>query len=366
MLGTRWLTAGIPGEGPLKRDELQAWLLDERNHQPLTVVLPPWLVGGEDSIHLPPDNPLTPAKIELGRQLFFDKRLSGIGTFSCATCHQPQQAFSSYQVMPEVGRNAAPVFNRILGREHFWDGRADSLESQPESPIKNPFEMNSSPERTTSAVAAVEGYALQFDAIFGEVSFANVCRALAAFERAIVTGPSPWDYQRLLRAYEAGANASAEPAIGLDELQRLASEHPMSEAALRGEELFFSDRGGCGDCHTGPNLTDEQYHNLGVGMAASRLDVGRMKVTGDPADRGAFKTPSLRNVARTPPYMHNGQFGSLEEVVDFLNRGGQTNENLSPAIRPLRLTRSEKADLVEFLHALTSDLPPVQVGRLPE
>lgn len=367
MLGTPWLTSGIPGRGPLKRTVIEAWLDDERNHEPLDVVLPQWLAAAADQMRIPEDDPLTIAKIELGRQLFFDKRLSGIGTFSCATCHQPQQHFSSYQVMPEVERNVSTVFNRILGSEHFWDGRAASLETQPESPIKNPFEMNSSPEQTTAAVAAIDGYRMQFEAVFGEVSFANISRALAAFERAIVTGPSPWDYQRLLRRHHnEAADALPGAAAQLEEIEQLARQYPMSEAALRGEKLFFSTRAGCGDCHTGPNLTDERYHNLGVGMDSPIPDAGRQKVTGDPADFGAFKTPSLRNVAQTPPYMHNGAFGYLEEVVDFLDGGGHPNENLSPAVRPLHLTPDEKADLIAFLHALTSERPVVETQRLPE
>ncbi len=367
VLGSPHLTCGIPGEGPLTLDQIETWLADEDNHRPLDFLLPLGLADAAELVRVPDDNPLTRAKIELGRQLFFDKRLSGLGTFSCATCHQPDQYYPSHLVMPEVGRNASAVFNRILGSEQFWDGHAASLESQPSSPIANPFEMNSSPEKTTAAVAAIEGYARQLEVIFGEASFANICRALASFERAIVTGPAPWDYQRLLRKYAQDAGeTTAESTEEIDQLTRLAEQHPMSAAALRGATLFFGDRARCGYCHTGPNLTDEQYHNLGVGMASPSPDEGRRRVTGKVTDSGAFRTPSLRNVAHTAPYMHNGKFGSLEKVIEFLDQGGYAHKHLSPIIRPLHLTADEKTDLVEFLRSLTSVLPPVETGRLPE
>jgi len=367
VLGSPRLTAGIPGSGPLALAEIKRWLEDSKNHEPLDYVLPWGLTEAADQIQIPPENPITRAKIELGRQLFFDKRLSGLGTFSCATCHQPEQSYTSYLVMPEVGRNASTVVNRLLGGEHFWDGRANSLENQPVSPIENPFEMNSSAEKTTTSVAAIEGYRMQFETIFGEVTFANICRALASFERAIVTGDSPWDQHRRQRKIERQPTGTlSAQAIEFVSVARQPDRHPFSAAASRGETLFFSDRAGCSFCHTGANLTDELYHNLGVGFDAPIPDMGRMEVTADVKDRGAFKTPSLRNVARTPPYMHNGQFGSLEDVLDFIDRGGHVNDNLSSLIRPLHLTREEKKDLIEFLHSLTSPLPPVETGRLPE
>ncbi len=266
-------------------------------------------------------------------------------------------------IMPEIGRNASTVFNRVLATEHFWDGHAKSLEDQPRSPLENPFEMNSSVEQATASIAAIDGYRIQFEAIFGEVSFNNICRALASFERVIVTSASPWDGYRL----RASPELSAEPSERTGEsksLLELIRQQPLSAGAIRGADLFFGDRAKCGYCHVGANLTDEQYHNLGVGLNSS--DPGRMKVTKDPGDRGAFKTPSLRNVAKTAPYMHNGQFGTLSEVIEFLDQGCEANDNLSSLIEPLRLTSEEKADLIEFLQSLTSPLPPVQTGRLPE
>lgn len=330
ILGSPSLTSGIPGDGPLTQQEIEAWLEDDENHQVLTVALPDHLSAAE--IHIPSDNPLTRAKIELGRQLFFDKRLSGFGSFSCADCHQPKQYFTSFQVMPEVERNVSTIFNRGLGDHHFWDGRAESLEIQPLSPIKNPFEMNSSPEQTSDQVKNIAGYRVQFERIFASVSFEHICQAIACFERCLVTSASAWDRKQL------------------------------SESAKRGEALFFGDRAGCVECHPPPNFTDEAFHNLGAHLLAHPNDEGRLKVTKDPADRNKFKTPSLRNAAATPPYMHNGAIKSLRDAVEFFNQGG-SGETVLPQ---LFLTDAEKSDLVEFLKSLTSELPPVAEGRLPE
>jgi cytochrome c peroxidase len=140
----------------------------------------------------------------------------------------------------------------------------------------------------------------------------------------------------------------------------------MSEAAIRGEALFFSERTRCSTCHSGPNLTDEAYHNVGAGLEEDNPDLGRYQVTLREEDRGAFKTPTLRNIARTSPYMHNGQFDTLREVVDWFDRGAFKHTGLDPTMRPLQLTRDEKRDLIAFLEALTGELPAVETGRLPK
>ena len=335
VLGSPSLTAGIEGDGPITDEELNVWLNDPKNHEPLQVVLPLSLAEEESSVNIPQDNPLTRAKIELGRQLFFDQRLSGIGTFSCAVCHRPEQSYSSYQVMPEVERSVSPVLNRILSQHQFWDGRAATLEEQPKSPISNPFEMNSTPEKSTARIAAISGYRLQFERIFGEVSFANICKALASFERCLVAADSAWDRGEL------------------------------SAAAKRGELLFFSERLGCADCHPGRNLTDEQFHNLGAHHLVHEQDAGRAKVTSAESDRGSFKTPTLRNVAVTPPYLHNGAISTLEATIDFFDRGGGKVGGSETPLVPLGLTAEEKQDLIEFLSSLTSEFPPVEQTRLP-
>jgi cytochrome c peroxidase len=368
VLGSPDLTAGIPGEGPLTVDEIQRWLANPHVHRPLEFTLPLGLSDAVELISIPPENQLTVAKIELGRQLFFDRRLSGQDTFACATCHIPEQDYTAYMVMPNIERNPPVSFNRLFSRSQFWDGRAESLEHQPTSPIKNPFEMDTTPEACVAKLKAIEGYRIQFEAIFGKLDFSAVSFALASFQRALVTGNSAWDYHRLVAEYESRdpATLSPEQKQSFSWLRRQAAADPMSEAAIRGDALFFGDRTRCSWCHTGPNLTDESFHNIGVGVSDSVPDWGRYKVTRRDEDRGAVKTPSLRNIARTPPYMHNGELETLEEVVDWFCQGGFAHEHLDDTIQPLDLTPSEKRDLVEFLKALTGPLPPVERKRLPE
>lgn len=368
VLGSPSLTAGIPGDGPLSVAEIRNWLSQDGVHAPLDFVLPIGLADAVSLVSVPASNPLTPAKIELGRQLFFDVRLSEFGTMSCATCHLPEQDYSAHANMPGTHRNPPVCFNRIFSQRQSWDGHDDSLELQVASPITNPLEMSTTTADCVGRLAAIEGYRLQFDAVFGRLDFDAVGAALASFERVLVTGPAPWDYHRLLAQYDSRApeTLSDEDRRLVDELRAGAQAHPMSAGAIRGEALFFSERTKCHVCHSGPNLTDELFHNTGAGMEGPEPDLGRYLITGRDEDRGAFKTPTLRNVARTTPYMHNGQFGTLREVVDWFDRGGYRHADLDRAIQPLNLTRDEKRDLIAFLEALTGPLPPVETARLPE
>jgi len=368
VLGSPELTAGDPGKGPLTLDEIRDWLSQPEVHEPLEVALPYWFADAEDLVSIPPENPLTRAKIELGRQLFFDTRWSIAGDTACATCHRPDQDYTIHGVPPETSFNPPVAFNRLFGKHQSWDGRDDSLEAQVHGPTTNRFEMGMTMEGSTSRLAAIEGYRLQFEAIFGRLDFDAVAAALASFQRALVTGPSPWDFRRVLAEYEARPpeSLSAEEKQLVETLREGVRAQPMSEAAIRGEALFFSERTGCYTCHPGPNFTDEAFHNIGVGTGGANPELGRYKITGREEDRGAFKTPTLRNVARTSPYMHNGQCGSLREVVDWFDRGGFGHAHLDRGMRLLRLTRDEKRDLVAFLEALSGPLPPVETGRLPE
>jgi cytochrome c peroxidase len=372
VLGSQSLVAGIPGEGDLSLEEIRLWLADPQNHQPLDFVLPLGLREMADQVQIPADNPLTRAKIELGRQLFFDVRLvPGERSCECAACHPPGLCYAFGNVFPPDRfphvRTVPPIMNRILGREHFWDGRAASLEAQAIGPLTNPHEMGSTEEQCVATLRSIEGYRVQFDRIFGGVTIDGFCKAIASFERVLVTRPSAWDYARELRRWDASDRAgwSANDQTRFDELLRAASRQPMPEAALRGEELFFSDRTHCGECHSGPNLSDERYHNIGIGMDRADPDPGRFAVTGDMADFGAFRTPSLRNAAQTLPYMHDGRFFSLEEVIDWYDAGGHAKMQLSPRLRPLGLTQDEKRDLVAFLQACSSAMPVAERGRLP-
>ncbi|HEV3138166.1 MAG TPA: c-type cytochrome, partial [Pirellulales bacterium] len=197
-----------------------------------------------------------------------------------------------------------------------------------------------------------------------------VGEAIASFERAIVTGPSPFDYYERFRPFE-----KLDPEDLKDDPETFAKykaaeadvkAHPMSDSAKRGRELFFTEKANCTACHVGANLTDEKYHNLGIGMDQEKPDIGREEVTKDPKDHGAFKTPTIRNVAFSAPYMHDGSVKTLEEVVEWYAKGGHSNPSLSEKIKKLNLTDQDKKDLVEFMKACTGDFPKVQRGRLPE
>jgi cytochrome c peroxidase len=285
----------------------------------------------------PAANPYSLEKARLGWRLFFEGRLSRDGTVSCATCHDPARAFTDGQAVSRgiggrTGTRSAPtILNRVYGREQFWDGRAATLEEQIEGPIRNPAEMASSPEECVRALERVGAYRELFLAAFGnpEITFPRIAQAIATFERTLVSGNSPYD------RFRAG-----DPSA-------------MSPAAVRGEKVFR--RAGCDRCHFGSNFTDGSFANVGVGALAARPDTGRYAVLGRSMDWGTFKVPTLREVARTAPYMHDGSLATLEDVVAHYDHGGTPNVNLDRRIRPLGLTRDEKAALVEFLRALSGE-----------
>lgn len=381
-LGGPELTSGIPGDGPLKVAEIKAWLADPANHRVLEVELPLGLAAASNQVKGLAENPLTRAKVELGRQLYFDTRLSADNTVSCASCHHPDEGFGRHTRFgvgirkQEGGRNSPVSYNRILSDLQFWDGRAASLEDQAIGPIANPIEMGNTHEACVESLKKVPGYSLQFEKVFGADGFTiqNVGKAIAAFERVLVTGPSPYDHSEAYAKYAKLDPADLKDLLEADEdLQAAydqakanATKHPMSESAGRGQVLFFSERVNCAACHVGANLADEKYHNLGIGMDAKEPDVGRYAVTKDDKDWGAFKTPTIRNVAASGPYMHDGSLKTLLEVVEHYDKGGTPNKNLSDKIKKLNLTPQEKQDLVAFMEACTGSFPKVQTGRLPE
>jgi len=288
------------------------------------------------------------AKIELGKQLYFDGRLSKNNQVSCAFCHNPAVGFADpRQVSIGVdgklgGRQAPTVFNTAFNPVQFWDGRAGSLEEQAIGPIQNPVEMAETHENVVAKLKKVKGYQQQFRDVFGtEVNLQGIAEAIAAFERTVVSTNAPFD------KYVLG-DAKA-----------------MDEAAVRGMAVF-KGKGRCLLCHNGPNFTDNQFHNLGVPQVGPlKDDPGRYNVTRQERDRGAFKTPTLRSIAETAPYMHDGAFKTLEEVLDFLDGGGGRNPNLSPLIKPLGLTKNEKSDLLAFLKALNGEPLKVAFPKLP-
>jgi len=383
LLGVVDLTKGIPGSGPLNKEELDNWLADPKNHAPLKPTLPLGLAAGAGQIADLTANPLTRAKIELGRQLYFDKRLSNDNSVSCASCHSPEFGYAANTqfgvgTKGQTGKRNSPVaYNRILSSVQFWDGRAATLEEQAKGPIANPIEMSNTHDVCVSSLGDIEGYRVQFEKIFPDgLNIENVARAIASFERALVTGPSPWDYYEQLKVFsdtykedlaDLDALKKDDPEIyeQFVQLKKSSDEHPISESAKRGGELFFN-KANCTACHVGANFTDEKYHNLGVGMDSAEPDLGRYEITKDEKDKGAFKTPTVRNVTLTAPYMHDGSQKTLEEVVEWYDKGGHPNQWLDEKIKPLKLTAEEKADLVEFMKALTGPLPEVESGRLPK
>ncbi len=398
LLGTGELLDGIPGEGELTESQVQAWLDNPKNHVVLKPELPLGLAAGAAEIKGIDANPLTRAKIELGRQIYFDTRVSSDGTISCASCHDPSFGYAKDTQFgigvggQEGGRNSPVAFNRILSGPQFWDGRATSLEDQAIGPMANPIEMGNTHEAVVGTLKEIPGYVKQFEAIFDDgVNITNAGKALASFERALVTNPAPWDYYQQLAPFEKAYGEDIEyireemakaKEEGIDpelddedrytweqytKLQAPLETHPISESAIRGGELFFSDKAGCTACHVGANFTDEKYHNLGVGMEADEPDLGRFDHTKDDKDRGAFKTPTVRNISLTGPYMHDGSQKTLMEVVEWYAKGGHPNPHLSEKVKKLDLTQQDKQDLVAFMaEGLQSEFPKVESGRLPK
>lgn len=296
---------------------------------------------------VPADNPQTDAKISLGRQLYFDGRLSANDKISCATCHDPQTGWAGHTatdtgIEGRVGnRNSGTIVNSGYMKFQFWDGRANSLEEQALGPIHNPVEMGEDLGNVVRKLNAIPGYQKEFQEVFhSDATTDAIAKAIAAFERTIVSGPSPYD-----RAAAGDKNA-------------------LSPEALRGMQIF-NGKGACVSCHSGPFFSDQSFHNIGVGMDAEKPDVAREAVTKDAADRGKFKTPGLRNCANTYPYMHDGKTPTLEGVVDFYDKGGIPNPTLDPVMKPLHLTDAEKKDLVAFLKSLTGSEPKVEPPALP-
>ena len=357
--------------GTLSLEEIRARLAESDAH---TVFVPDRPLGLTDDLaeHIPADNPLTPAKVDLGRQLYFDKRLSRDGTVSCATCHDPAKGWTDNSPVStgiggqKGGRSAPTVINRILGKTQFWDGRAASLEEQAVGPIENPIEMGFTHDEAVERINAIPGYRIQFQAVFdGPATIDSIGKAIAAFERTIVSGANKNDYYEQALPffdYEPSEDEDPEFLAHMNEVLLLEETHRMSLQAERGRDLFFG-KAACSACHVGQDLTDEEFHNIGIGTGK---DAGRAAVTGNDADTGAFKTPSLRNIALTAPYMHDGSLATLMDVVRHYNLGGDGNPHLSDKIFPLHLTEQEMQDLVRFMEeALTGTITEVEVPRLP-
>lgn len=283
---------------------------------------------------VPEDNALTPAKVALGRKLFFDPELSADRTLSCASCHQPSRYFTDGRARAvgiggtEGKRNVPSILNAAYGRSFFWDGRAASLEEQTLQPIQSAAELALPLRELERRLRERDDYREAFrEAFEGEATSADrLSRALATYVRTLRSGDAPID-----RFLHGDTTA-------------------LSVDARRGFRLFVG-RANCGICHLAPLFTDHGFHNTGVSWGSS--DLGRFAVTGRDEDRGAFKTPSLRNVAETAPYMHDGSLATLEEVIEHYAAGGTPNPALDEEVRPLDLAPSERRQLIAFLEALT-------------
>ncbi|WP_334241115.1 cytochrome-c peroxidase [Terriglobus sp. ADX1] len=325
-----------------KKKEVSARPIGAEVHiQPL-LGLPP--------VPIPKDNPPTVDTIALGRRLFYDKRISVDNTLSCASCHDPQSYFTdgknvSTGVRGALGtRNAPTILNAAYLPFQFWDGRAITLEEQAAFPIANPVEMSQPHAADVSKLGDDPEYRALFEKAFGtdDVNIARVEAALASFERTALTGNSPFDQ------YQFGGNKNA-----------------LTPAQLRGYGVFLNPNGGnCASCHTispqGALFTDGKFHNIGEGVndEGDFSDVGRFHETKVATDKGAFKTPTLRNVAKTAPYMHNGRLKTLKEVIDFYAGQGNSNPYLDPEMKKIHMSGQDRADLLEFLNALTGDVTP--------
>ena len=297
-------------------------------------------VPDRDDIEYPDDEEPTKEEIELGKTLFFDHRLSVNDKQSCASCHNPELGFSdglkfSLGTMGEkVGRNTPQIYNLAWNVTFFWDGRAPTLEDQALGPIEAAGEMNMPLDKLIPKLKKIKGYHPLFEAAYGKDSITkeNIGKAIAAFERTIIVDDTPFD-----RFMKGDKNA-------------------ISPDAINGLALF-QGKARCIQCHDGPNFTDNSFHNIGI----KGDDIGRGKhMKNDRTLDGAFKTPGLRNIIFSAPYMHDGSEATLEDVVRFYNKGGDDVKNKSKLIVPLNLTEKEIMDIVAFMGTLTQ---PIEIKR---
>lgn len=326
---------------------------------------------------IPPDNPMSDEKVELGKMLFFDARLSGDSSTSCASCHNPKTGWGDGDELSRGypgalhWRNSETIINAAFLQKLFWGGEAKSLEVQAKSAATGNLAGNGDPMMVEERLAQCPEYVDRFKSVFGTEYplFTDVLKAIAAYERTLFQNDTPYD--RFLKGDETALN----------------------EKARRGLDLF-QGKAGCIQCHNGPLLTDQDFHNLGVPeneafeydplrqialryqhysrgvpekeYLSAHTDFGLYYTTKQEEDKGKFRTHSLRYLLYTPPYMHNGVFYTLEDVVDFYNEGGGTSNSKSPLLKPLGLTEQEKEDLVELLLSMSGEEIIHEPPLLPE
>lgn len=307
-------------------------LLSVMNDDLLVFDLP---VGFPD-VPYPPDNAPTALRVELGKQLFYDTRLSREGNLSCASCHLPQNAFADPRVVSigtdgREGLRNSPTLANVAWQPHlFMDGGVPTLELQVMHPFNDPLEFDLHIVDAANILMHDENYAQMSRSAYNRnLDPFVIMRAISAFERTLISGNSAYD------RFIAG-DVSA-----------------LSADAQAGKALFFSPETGCSDCHSGVFFTDFSFQN--IGLYSTYEDLGRQRVTSDPSDEGKFKVPTLRNVAVTAPYMHDGSLATLSDVVAHFNNGGVQHANQHPAVRPLNLNQEQQAQIVVFLEALTDE-----------
>jgi cytochrome c peroxidase len=295
-----------------------------------TLPLPLGLQG--QAANIPDDNPITADKVALGKQFFWDKRWSRNGTVACVSCHEPAYGWADRRQFSvrfdgnQTPRRSPTLINRLFSDDQQWTGARTSLEDQAMKAS------DQSPELLIKNLGGIPEYQEKFRKVFGtDLNPEGVAKAIAAYERMILSGNSPYD------RFGAG------------------DKKALSASAQRGLTLF-NGKARCQQCHAGFNFSDEGYHNIGVGMEKENTDWGRFTVTKKDSDRGKFKTPTLRDAATHPPYMHDGSQNTLAEVVAFYNKGGIKTAWLSEAIQPLNLSEAEQADLVAFIKSLTGEV----------
>jgi cytochrome c peroxidase len=299
---------------------------------------PPRPPLGLPPVPWPANNPYSAARVELGRLLFFDPRLSSNAGVSCATCHPPANAFTGGEPAPlgvtgnKLPRRAPTLINRAYGKVEFYDGRAATLEDQIAGPITNPDEMATTKEAASDAIAQIAGYAPLFEKAFGDaaVTFDRIAKAIASFERTILSGNSAYD------RYLAG------------------DKQALSAQARRGQQIFERS-GECSECHSGFNFTNEKFASLGIDPADHAPDLGLAAITHKRGDSGKFKVPTLREIAHTGPYMHDRRFATLDAVLEFYRKGGIPGPHLDSRIASFFLDAPAKADLLAFLESLNGE-----------
>lgn len=303
--------------------------------KPETVPLPQQLTTYEP-MFIPADNPMSPEKVALGRQLFFDERLSGDGSRSCYSCHVCEKGLSDG--LPKsigafnkhLSRSSPTLWNIGYHKEFYWDGRSPSLEKQAMAAWTG-ANMGAKADEIAAKLNALQGYRLQFQKVFSsDATPDNIVKAIAAFERTIISGGTAWD------RYRAGDQSA------------------LSESAVRGWNIFQAIK--CTNCHDGVLFTDQQYHNVGIGMDQKEPDLGRFKVTNKAEDTGAFKTPTLRDIAQTAPYFHDGSAKTLEDALDIMLGGGKPNQHLDRKnLEKHNVFPDQREALLDFLQSLDVD-----------